>query len=112
MLQQIHMHNSYRAIEKSQKNQHNKTKSIAPLSKKNRFCFWQVFVYYSILPKIYNYLNQINYLCVMDFEIEIENRLFIGFQIGFSYYPVDDIFDYSELSIFLGLIALKFRLWK
>ena len=48
----------------------------------------------------------------MDFEIEIENRIFIGFQIGFSYYPVDDIFDYSELSIFLGLIALKFRLWK
>tara|TARA_B100000085_G_scaffold163885_2_gene149025 strand:- start:3436 stop:3570 length:135 start_codon:yes stop_codon:yes gene_type:complete len=40
-------------------------------------------------------------------ELEIHNRLKIGFALGWSYYPKDRDFNYSEVTIYLGLISLK-----
>ena len=40
-------------------------------------------------------------------EIEVHNRLKIGFALGWSYYPSDREFDYSEVTINLGLISFK-----
>jgi len=40
-------------------------------------------------------------------ELEIHNRIKIGFAIGWSYYSRDREFDYSEVTIYLGLIGLK-----
>jgi len=40
-------------------------------------------------------------------EIEIHNRIKIGFALGWAYYSRDDEYDYSELTFFIGLIAIK-----
>jgi|TARA_B110000977_G_scaffold11022_1_gene14358 hypothetical protein len=40
-------------------------------------------------------------------EIEIHNRLKIGFAFGWSYYSRDREYDYSEVTIYLGLISIK-----
>jgi len=40
-------------------------------------------------------------------EIEIHNRLKIGFALGWSYYSKDREYDYSEVTIYLGLISIK-----
>ena len=40
-------------------------------------------------------------------EIEIHNRLKIVFALGWSYYSRDREFDYSEVTIYLGLISFK-----
>jgi len=40
-------------------------------------------------------------------EIELHNRIRIGFALGWSYYSRDKEYDYSEFTLFLGLIAIK-----
>jgi len=40
-------------------------------------------------------------------ELDIQNRLRIGFAIGWSYYSEDKDFNYSEVTIYLGLISIK-----
>ena len=42
-------------------------------------------------------------------SITIENRLAIGFAIGFAYYGPDEEFDYYELTLYLGLINIIFK---
>jgi hypothetical protein len=45
----------------------------------------------------------------MDYELEIHNRIKIGFAIGFQYYGKDENYDWSELTIFLGLINIVIK---
>ena len=45
----------------------------------------------------------------MGYEISLQNRLSIGFALGWSYFPVDDEFDYSELVLYLGLLSLHIK---
>ena len=40
-------------------------------------------------------------------ELEIHNRIRIGFALGWSYYGRDNDFSYSELNIYLGFLGLK-----
>ena len=47
------------------------------------------------------------YLCPMS--IIIENRLTIGFALGFAYYGPDSEYDYHELTLYLGLISVIFK---
>ena len=42
-------------------------------------------------------------------DITIENRLHVGFAIGFAYYGPDETFDYYELTLYLGLININFK---
>lgn len=48
---------------------------------------------------------------LMGYEIEMINRLRIGFAIGWSYYAVDPKYDYSELNIYLGLISISIKIF-
>ncbi len=45
----------------------------------------------------------------MPWDIEIHNRIRIGFAIGFQYYGEDDLHDWSEVTIFLGLISIVIK---
>tara|TARA_R110000868_G_scaffold9795_2_gene48213 strand:+ start:105 stop:260 length:156 start_codon:yes stop_codon:yes gene_type:complete len=45
----------------------------------------------------------------MDYEIEVQNRIHIGFALGFSSYRIDGEFDYGEFIIFLGLISINIK---
>jgi len=40
-------------------------------------------------------------------ELEIHNRIKIGFALGWSYFGRDREFDYSEVNIYFGLISFK-----
>ena len=40
-------------------------------------------------------------------EVELHNRLRIGFALGWSYYKKDEAHNYSEITIYIGLISLK-----
>ena len=42
----------------------------------------------------------------MGWELEIHNRINIGFALGWSYYGKDEEHDWVELSIYLGLISI------
>jgi len=44
-------------------------------------------------------------------EIEIQNRIKVGFMLGFSIYLKDADFDYSEYILYLGLISLHIKLF-
>ena len=44
------------------------------------------------------------------YEITLQNRLQVGFALGFSVYRADDNFAYSEYIIFLGLISLHIKI--
>jgi len=45
----------------------------------------------------------------MPWDIEIHNRIRIGFAIGIQYYAEDEQHDWSELTIFLGLISIVIK---
>ena len=45
----------------------------------------------------------------MPWDIEIHNRISIGFALGFQYYGQDDEHNWSELTIFLGLISIVIK---
>ncbi len=48
----------------------------------------------------------------MQYEISLQNRLQIGFALGFSYYGVDKDFEYGEFILYLGLLSLHIRYQK
>jgi hypothetical protein len=43
------------------------------------------------------------------YEIELQNRIRVGFVLGFSVFPLDEEFDYTEYIIYLGLISLHIK---
>ena len=45
----------------------------------------------------------------MQYEISLQNRLKIGFALGFSYYGVDEEFDYGEFVLYIGLLSLHIK---
>ena len=49
------------------------------------------------------------YLRMGNWSLELQNRVQIGFAIGWSYYKRDEEFSYSEIILFLGLISLNFK---
>jgi len=46
------------------------------------------------------------------YEIELQNRIKIGFLLGFSIYPSDKEFKFSEYILYLGLISLHVKIYK
>jgi hypothetical protein len=44
------------------------------------------------------------------YEIELQNRIKVGFVLGFSVFPSDKEFDYSEYIVYLGLISLHIKI--
>jgi len=44
----------------------------------------------------------------MDFTILIENRINIGFQVGFAFYKADEEYPENAFHLHLGLIAIIF----
>ena len=42
-------------------------------------------------------------------SIIIENRISIGFCLGFAYYAPDETHDFYELTLYLGLISIIFK---
>ena len=42
----------------------------------------------------------------MSYKISIHNRIFIGFALGWSYYGKTEEYDYSEFTLFLGLLSI------
>jgi len=47
-------------------------------------------------------------LC-MPWDIEIHNRLSVGFALGFQYYEPDALHSWTEVTIFLGLISIVIK---
>lgn len=45
----------------------------------------------------------------MEYSIDLQNRLRVGFLVGFSYYKADDNFDYAEVVLYFGLLSLHIR---
>ena len=58
-------------------------------------------------PKHSAHLIKILYLCSM--VIEIQNRIQIGFALGFSYYSSEEIANYNELILYFGLLSIHFK---
>jgi len=46
------------------------------------------------------------------YEIELQNRIRVGFVLGFSIFPPDEDFRFSEYIIYLGLISLHIKIYK
>ena len=44
-----------------------------------------------------------------NWSLELQNRVQVGFAVGWSYYGRDEEFSYSEIILFLGLISLNFK---
>lgn len=42
-------------------------------------------------------------------EIEIHNRIRIGFALGWAYYGKDEDHDWSEITFYLGLISVVIK---
>jgi|TARA_E500000305_G_C3883714_1_gene170985 hypothetical protein len=47
----------------------------------------------------------------MSYELEIHNRIRIGFAVGFQYYGKDEQHDWAEVTLFLGLINIVIKYW-
>ena len=47
----------------------------------------------------------------MEWEIEMQNRIEIGFSLGFAFYRKDCDYEYGELILYLGLISIHFKYW-
>ena len=61
-----------------------------------------------VLPKHSKRVKKIVSL-YMDWELEIHNRINLGFALGWAYYAKDADHDWVELNIYLGLIGLTFK---
>ena len=46
---------------------------------------------------------------LMLWDIEIHNRIKIGFALGWQYYASDENHKFKELTIFLGLISILIK---
>ena len=44
-----------------------------------------------------------------DYIIAIENRVPVGFALGWAWYGRDEEFDYGEFILYLGLIAINIK---
>ena len=44
-----------------------------------------------------------------NWELEVQNRLLIGPNIGFSIYVVDEDYDYSEFILYLVFISIHLK---
>ena len=58
-------------------------------------------------PKHSTHLIKFLYLCLM--VIEIQNRVQIGFALGFSYYGPEETASYYEFILYLGLLSVHFK---
>ena len=47
----------------------------------------------------------------MKWEFNILDRSLVGLLVGFSYFPKQDISDYTELNIYLLIIVLHFKFY-
>jgi hypothetical protein len=47
----------------------------------------------------------------MSYELEIHNRIRIGFAVGFQYYGKDEQHDWAEVTLFIGLINIVIKYW-
>jgi hypothetical protein len=45
----------------------------------------------------------------MEYNIAIENRIRVGFSLGWAWHGVEEGYDYSEFILYLGLIALNIK---
>ena len=45
----------------------------------------------------------------MDWELEIHNRINLGFALGWSYYGKDAEHDWVELNLYHGLIGITLK---
>ena len=45
----------------------------------------------------------------MPLEIEIHNRITVGFALGWAYYSRDEENEWSEIHFFLGLIGITLK---
>ena len=48
----------------------------------------------------------------MSYRLELYNRLRVGFALGWSYYPIDENNNWSELVIYLGLIGITIKYYE
>jgi hypothetical protein len=46
------------------------------------------------------------------YEIELQNRIDVGFVLGFSIFPSDKDFNYTEYILYLGLISIHLKTYK
>ena len=44
-----------------------------------------------------------------DYVISIENRMPIGFALGWAWYRVDEDYNYGEFILYIGLIAINIK---
>ncbi len=44
-----------------------------------------------------------------EVTLEIQERLSIGFSLGWSYFGANEEYPYNELIIYLGIISLNFK---
>jgi len=47
----------------------------------------------------------------MSYELYLNNRILIGFALGWSYYSKDMDHDYHELNIYLGLLSITLNIY-
>jgi|TARA_B100000780_G_C21071337_1_gene431124 hypothetical protein len=45
----------------------------------------------------------------MNYQVIIENRLRIGFALGFAWYRINEEYDYGDIILFLGLISINIK---
>jgi len=46
------------------------------------------------------------------YEVSIQNRLMIGFALGFSIFTADDEFNYTEYIVYIGLISIHIKIFR
>jgi hypothetical protein len=95
---------------KAKKMQGNRQKQTPTPRKKNQFAMRHGSGIYMYNPNTTNISKKLLPL-LMGYEIEMINRLRIGFAIGWSYYAIDPKYDYSELNIYLGLISISIKIF-
>ena len=82
-----------------------------PIAKKKFVFFFKNFLKKNPRTRWFYISDKMLYLH-MQYEISLQNRLQIGFALGFSYYGVDKDFDYGEIILYLGLLSLHIRYQK
>tara|TARA_Y100000385_G_scaffold103413_1_gene106884 strand:+ start:415 stop:567 length:153 start_codon:yes stop_codon:yes gene_type:complete len=46
------------------------------------------------------------------YDISIQNRINVGFALGFSIYTADSEFNYTEYIVYIGLISMHIKIFK
>ena len=96
-----------RQLDKTPKNRTTATKTAPPPPKiKISFLFGDVASYRYITQTVY--ITKMLYLH-MEYTISLQNRLRVGFLVGFSYYESDENFEYGEVILYLGLLSLHIK---